>query len=110
MFSAETLVQIQDEPLPKKVQKGENKMAIKKTETATKAEPAYNVLEKCGVISERNGKTLELRYVSWNGNDPKYDLRTWKTSADGEICNKGITLTGEELESLMKLLNKMAAS
>lgn len=83
-------------------------MAFKKSGTPAKAEPSYEVLEKCGVVSERNGWKLELRYVSWNGKEPKYDLRNWKETEDGESCNKGITLTGEELESLMNLLNEMA--
>ena len=84
-------------------------MAFKKSGMATsKAEPTYEVIEKCGIISERGGWKLELRYVSWNGKEPKYDLRPWKETEDGETCNKGITLTGEELESLMNVLNRMA--
>lgn len=47
----------------------------------------------------------KLRYVSWNGNEPKFDLRSWYTDKDGnEKCNKGITLTKEELETLYNLI------
>ena len=81
-------------------------MAIKKS--SAKDEIRYEVKEKY-VIAERNGGyTLELRYISWNGAEPKYDLRTWKIKDDGtEICGKGITLSGEELEELGKQISKL---
>ena len=84
-------------------------MAIKKT-TKANDEIKMEIVEKCGVIEERNGGyTLELRYVAWNGGEPKYDIRTWKTKDDGtEICGKGITLTGEELEKLGEIIAEMA--
>ena len=83
-------------------------MAINKTSKSDK-EIKMEVIEKCGVIMERNGGyKLELRYVSWNGNDPKYDIRPWKTNDDGtEICSKGITLSGEELEKLGEIIQNM---
>ena len=83
-------------------------MAIRKT---TKKDETIKceVIQKCGVISEgNNGWNLELRYVSWNGNEGKYDIRSWKEKDDGtEICGKGITLTGEELEALSNIINEM---
>ena len=84
-------------------------MAIKKTNKADES-IKMEIIEKCGVIAERNGGyTLELRYISWNGGDPKYDIRTWKTKDDGtEICGKGITLAGEELENLGNIIAEMA--
>lgn len=84
-------------------------MAIKKNGSKSN-EIKCEVIEKCGVISERSGGyTLELRYVSWNGNEPKYDIRTWKQKDDGtgEGCSRGITLTGEELEALGNLIKEM---
>ena len=82
-------------------------MAIKKNNV--KEEIKYEVIEKCGVISERNGGyTLELRYVSWNNKPPKYEIRPWKVNDEGkEVCTKGITLTGEELEALGELIKGM---
>ena len=84
-------------------------MAIRKTSKAEE-KIKVEVIEKCGVIAERNGGyNLELRYVSWNGGEPKYDIRTWKVKDDGtEVCGKGITLDGEELESLGKLIAELA--
>jgi hypothetical protein len=89
-------------------------MAIKNTgSTAKNEEVKYEVLEKCGVISTRKGRngdsTLELRYVAWNGNDPKYDIRPWYLDDDGnEKCAKGITLSGEELEKLGEIITILA--
>lgn len=82
-------------------------MAIKKSgnESAIK----YEVIEKCGVISRKNnGDTLELRYVAWNGREPRYDLRSWFSKEDStEGCGKGITLSGEELEKLGEIIKGM---
>ena len=82
---------------------------IKKSNTKPKTnEPTYEVLEECGTLSSNaRGWELKLRYISWNGNEPKYDLRSWKEDENGEKCSKGITLTGEELEALLNILNKM---
>jgi len=74
-------------------------------------EITLDVKEKCGIISDRgNGYTLELRYVSWNGAEPKYDIRVWyKDKETGEERNfKGVTMTGEELVNLAALVNKLA--
>lgn len=86
-------------------------MAIRKSENKA-SEIKVEIIEKCGVIAERNGGyNLELRYVSWNGGEPKYDIRTWKTKDDGtEICGKGITLDGDELESLGEIIVKLASN
>lgn len=83
-------------------------MAIKKTAKA-KDEIKCEVLEKCGVVSERSGGyTLEFRYVKWNDSESRYDLRTWKTKDDGtEVCGKGITLSGEEVENLYEIIKGM---
>ena len=83
-------------------------MAIRKSGNTN--EIKYEVVEKCGIISEGNGGyNMELRYISWNGKEPKYDIRTWKIKEDGtEIMGKGITLTGEQLENLGEIINRLA--
>lgn len=82
-------------------------MKFNKTATTKKNDINYTVLEECGDVAERKGGyTLKLRYMQWNDRDPVYDLRPWKVTDTGEeVCGKGITLTGEELEELCKLLN-----
>ena len=51
---------------------------------------------------EKGGWTKELNLVSWNGNDAKYDIRSW--SEDHQKMGKGITLTKEELHTLKDIL------
>lgn len=82
-------------------------MAIKKR-TVKKDEINYTVLEECGTVQARKGGyELKLRYMQWNDHDPVYDLRPWKVNDQGEVCGKGITLTGEELENLGNIIAKM---
>ncbi|GAA0595460.1 YdbC family protein [Virgibacillus siamensis] len=66
----------------------------------------YEIVETIAVLSESpKGWTKELNLVSWNGRDPKYDLRDW--APDKEKMGKGVTLTSEELYSLKEALNEM---
>ena len=83
-------------------------MAIKKS-NAKANDINYKVLEECGTVSHRKGDyVLKLRYISWNDRDPVYDLRPWKINdAEEEICGKGITVSGEELENLFKVIKVM---
>ena len=70
------------------------------------AEFKYEVTEKHGLLSESaKGWTKELRSISWNDKEAKFDIREW--SPDGEKMGKGITLSSEELIKLRDLLNNM---
>ena len=72
--------------------------------------PKYKVVKDFGALSEEvEGKYVKrLRLVSWNGNEPKFDIRPWKeTEENGEQCSKGITLSSEEIEELYKLLQEI---
>ena len=75
---------------------------------AKEKEVSYEVIEECIKLPERkNGNVIRLDYMSWNGNEPKYELRLWK-SKDGEMQpTKGIGLSGEELIMLKEALNRM---
>jgi hypothetical protein len=67
------------------------------------ADFSYEVTEKIAVLSESTkGWTKELRLISWNGREPKYDIREW--SPDGNKMGKGITLSDEEIAVLKKAL------
>lgn len=82
-------------------------MAFKKTTTKGN-EMSYQVMEECGTIAIKGDWEMKLRYISWAGRDPKYDVRYWSTDDTGkEICKKGLTLTTEEIEGLQKLLNEI---
>ena len=46
-----------------------------------------------------------MNLVSWNGVDPKYDLRDW--APNHEKMGKGITLTEEELRELKEIIKDL---
>ena len=70
------------------------------------AEFKYEIVEQLGVISESNkGWTKELNLISWNGGQPKYDIRDWDPSH--QKMGKGITLTKEEALQLAELLSNI---
>ncbi|HIU78180.1 MAG TPA: hypothetical protein IAB09_02000 [Candidatus Avilachnospira avicola] len=64
----------------------------------------YEVLEHISTISRNGDNTLELNFIRWGDNDPKYDLRKWKRSEDEERAYKGIALTEDELIALRDAL------
>ena len=64
------------------------------------------IVESIAVLSENEkGYTKEINIVSWNGADPKYDIRSWHP--DRQKCGKGITLTREEATALMYALKEV---
>ena len=65
----------------------------------------YEVEKEFGVLSEKNGWTRELNFVSWNDHDPKYDIRDW--SPDKSKMGKGITLNADEIKALRDILNSI---
>ena len=68
------------------------------------ADITVEIVKEIGVLSESNkGWTKELNLVSWNGREPKYDLREW--DPDHEKMSKGITLTKEAAVKLRDYLN-----
>lgn len=70
------------------------------------ADIKYDIKETVGALSvSPKGWTKELNLVSWNGKEPKYDLRDW--APEHEKMGKGVTLTVEELKTLKNLLNEM---
>lgn len=70
-----------------------------------KSEISFEIIETLGVLStSTKGWTKELNLVSWNGREPKYDLREW--SPEHDKMGKGVTLSKEELEALKGILKK----
>ena len=71
----------------------------------------YEVIEEISVLSENNkGYTKELNLISYNGADPKYDIRSWspEDSDEGKRMGKGITLNEEEMQELYIALKDIA--
>lgn len=67
------------------------------------AEIKFEIVEQIAVLSETpKGWTKELNLISWNGREPKYDLRDW--APNHEKMGKGVTLTKEELAKLGEVL------
>ena len=64
------------------------------------------IVEPIAVLSENErGYTKEINLVSWNGSDPKYDIRNWHPGR--ERSGKGITLTQEEIMNLMDAMEEV---
>lgn len=67
------------------------------------AELKFEIQKEIGCLSdEKGGWAKELNLVSWNGNEAKYDIRSWDDSH--EKMGKGITLSADELKRLKALL------
>lgn len=67
------------------------------------AELKYEIVKNIGVISEgAKGWKKELN-ISWNGREPKYDIRDW--DPNHEKMGKGVTFSNEELTKLREMLN-----
>lgn len=63
----------------------------------------FEIIEEIGVLSvNAKGWKKEINVISWNGANPKYDIRDW--APDREKMGKGITLTAAEMGELKKLL------
>ena len=63
----------------------------------------YEIVEKLGDLSESSkGWTKELNRISWNGGEPKLDIRDW--APEHEKMGKGVTLTEEEAKNILNLL------
>lgn len=67
------------------------------------ADIKFEIVEEIGVLSKGSkGWRKEINRISWNGADPKYDIRDW--APNHEKMGKGVTLTVEEAAKLKELL------
>lgn len=65
----------------------------------------YEIVKEIVVLSTGDsGYTKEINLISWNGKEPKYDIRSF--SPNREKCGKGITLNADEAAALLKALQK----
>ena len=64
----------------------------------------YEIKSRLAVLSTTSsGWTKELNLISWNGDDPKFDIRSW--SSDHSRMGMGVTLSKEEMDVLKEYLN-----
>ncbi len=69
----------------------------------------FELTKHFGVLSEeKSGWKKELNLVSWNNRTPKLDIRDW--SPDHEKMGKGVTLSKEESQKLLELLQEAVSS
>ncbi|MCP5515167.1 MAG: hypothetical protein H7A26_06855 [Spirochaetales bacterium] len=67
---------------------------------------SYELIKHITVLSEsKNGWTKELNLVSWNGREPKYDIRDW--APEHAKMGKGVTLQKDELLKLKDVLKEL---
>lgn len=70
------------------------------------AEIKYEIIETIAVLSESSkGWKKEFNLVSWNGREPKYDIRDW--APDHEKMGKGVTLSTEDINKLKEALENL---
>lgn len=65
----------------------------------------YEVVADLGEIGNTGTWHKHLKLIKWNDGEAKYDIRPW--SEDGEKMGKGITLTAEELKTLVVLAKEI---
>jgi hypothetical protein len=67
------------------------------------AEFKFEITKLIAVLSESSkGWKKELNLISWNGQEPKYDIREWDPGH--EKMGKGVTLSKEEMDKLKGVL------
>ena len=60
----------------------------------------FEIISQLGVLSENSqGWKRELNLISWNGDEPKYDIRSWDPKH--ERMSRGITLSKAEMNNLL---------
>lgn len=63
----------------------------------------FEIYRHIGAIAKPdNGWTKELNFVSWDGREPVYDIRTW--NEDHSEYGKGVTITPREMRMLRVLI------
>lgn len=74
-----------------------------------KRELEYKIIEHIATISSKNNVTKELNRISYNGQEPKLDLRAWQQEGRERRMLKGITLTDAEAAALKEALDHLEA-
>ena len=64
----------------------------------------FDIVKEIGVISATENSSKEFNLISYNGTEPKYDIRNWNVKDGNKTMGKGITLTKEEALKLREIL------
>lgn len=66
-------------------------------------EVRFDILEHIGVLTTHStGWSKEVNLISWNGGQPKYDLRDWDPTHS--FMSRGVTLTEGEMRKLIECM------
>ncbi|TZE81982.1 YdbC family protein [Calorimonas adulescens] len=66
----------------------------------------FKIIQNLGILfASSKGWKKEINLISWDGREPKYDIRDW--DPEHKRMSKGITLTAEELKKLKEILDNM---
>ena len=85
-----------------------NYVFIRRHQIAKKDELQFEIINHIGILSTSpSGWTTELNRISWNGKEPRYDLRAW--APDHTKMGKGITLSEGDIIALSEILKKEVA-
>lgn len=69
----------------------------------------YEIVRQVGIMAEKqSGWKRTLNLIRWNAGEEKYDIRDW--SPDGQKMSKGIVLTRQEAEELLRILQNELSS
>ena len=84
--------------------KGEKNMALKGRKKGNQEDFRFEIVTPLGVIStnDNSGWNTEVNVVSWNGREPKIDIRAW--SPDHKHMSKGVALTEEEALKVVEFI------
>lgn len=74
------------------------------------ADFSYEIINHIGAIGEPtpSGWQTHLTFISFNGREPKYDIRSW--NSDMSRMAKGVSLTEDEFKQLLSLGNSQVGS
>lgn len=65
----------------------------------------YEIKREIAVLGQYGEETKEINYISYNGREPKVDIRKWTAQPDGsKRMGKGITLSLKETQALYEAL------
>lgn len=60
------------------------------------------IREHLGTIAQKGDMNMEVNLVSWNGREPKIDIRPW--DEEHKRMGKGIVITDDEAKELLNIL------
>lgn len=69
-------------------------------------EITYEIIDHFGVYEEHSGGWKgEVNLISWNGKDPKVDIRNW--DEERSKCSKGVSMSMEAARLLGEILVRL---